>query len=220
MLFLRRSNFVSFLVTCAIASAFANSVAADIVIDSGAFGMRNAATGSFVAASSTFDLTEDDIPHIELEIDFAFIDDGAAVNVNGFVLFAAPELSQFGPMEFVSIVGVQPNDIENPWNANSNGLPRLSVFSDAAGTLFSGSVTESAASTVNYQPIFTVANLQSLLQSGSNTIEIINLNGFQGAAIQGEYSVVSQLKVPEPGITFLLAGVVTVIASHRRDRQI
>ena len=207
---------VSYLVAFSVAFAFANNAEADIILDSGTFDTSNSSTGSFVAATSMFNLNSADIPDVEFEVDFSLIDDGASIVVNGFVLFTAPELSQFGPMEFMP-TGVQPNDIQNPWNANNNGLPRLSVFSDAAGTIFSGSTTESASSTVTYLPIFTVEDFHSLLQSGDNTIEIINSNGSGGAAINGEFAVTKVHSIPEPGTALLVAGL-TLFACRRRSR--
>ena len=57
--------------------------------------------------------------------------------------------------------------------------------------------------TVEYIPLFGVADFNKLLQPGKNTIEIVNLNSFQGATLGGDYTVKLVAAVPEPSATSL-----------------
>ena len=187
------------------------------VVDTGIISGTTSSTGSYVAASSTFNLTAAEIPTVELLANFAFIDDGVEIVVNGTSLFLAPDLSQFGPQDFVTS-GVQPNDIENPWNTNNNGLPRLTIFSDSSGSAFSGAVTEGATSTVTYLPSNPVPDFTSLLVAGTNTIQFVNHNGFQNGRIGGDFTISTVTSVPEPTSSGLILLGSTMLMLVRRRR--
>lgn len=195
---------MSFLRTIVIVISLSFLVAdarSELILDSGSFDTSTGSTGSTVSATSTFTLTADQIPFTEFLLDLFVIDDGTCVHINGMPLFEAFELSQFGPQDF-AVTAVQPNDIMDPWSPNSNGLPRLTVASDASGTVFSGAIETGSTGTVDYAPLFSVADFQSLLVAGSNTIEFINHNGFQGGALEGSYQV--SVAVPEPAAASLI----------------
>lgn len=193
-----------------------SNASAAIVLDSGNIAGSSSSVGSQVVAVSMFNLTGAEIPRTQLAADFLLIDDGVEIIVNGTSLFAATELSQFGPQDFV-VTPNQPNDINNPWLVNTNGLPRLSVFSDSSGTTMSGAVNTNSASTVPYLPLFAVSDFTSLLMVGANTIEFVNHNGFQTASIQGRYAVsVTPVAVPEPSSMGL--GLVMLLSVFRRRR--
>jgi hypothetical protein len=191
-------------------------VNADTIVDSGSITGSSGSTGSYVAETATFTLTAGELDYTELFAEFALIDDGLEISVNGNSLFLSNELSQFGPQDFMSTV-VQPNDIADPWTTNSNGIPRLTIRSSLIGTAFSGSVDTSAASAVEYLPNFTVEDFRSFLQVGNNTIDFINHNGSASAQIDGRYSV-TVFAVPEPG-TLALLGLMPVIGLLRRPRR-
>ena len=209
---------LSLIVFLVLALGFHFNCEADIVIDDGTFSSSTTSTGEFVSGTSNFTLTATQIPNVEFYADFLVIDDGVEIIVNGTSLFASLETSQFGAQDF-AVTAVQPNDIADPWNPNSNSLPRLVVESDSSGTMFSGAVDTNTSSMVTYQPNFTVANFTSLLVAGDNTIEFINHNGSQGGRMRGSYEVSVACSVPEPtgfGIAFGLLGM----AVGRRRRAI
>ena len=76
-----------------------------------------------------------------------------------------------------------------------------------------------ASTVVPYVLTTAPANFTSLLVAGTNTIEIINHNGFQGAAIEGSYSV-SVAAVPEPCAATLLLASLAGIAMRRRRQSV
>ena len=174
-------------------------------------------TGSFPAGTFTFNLSAADIPNVQLLTNLSVIDDGFAINVNGQTFFSANELTQFGPMDFV-MTDVQPNDIDNSFNTNDNGLSRLIVDASSVGTAFSGAPFQNSTDVVEYLPNFTVTDFTSLLRPGDNTIEFIALNGAQGTNVQGEFQVILQTPaVPEPAIASLMfAGL--LMLGRRRQR--
>ena len=187
---------------------------ASVVLDSGIISGTSANTGNFIVASSQFSLTAADIPNVELLANFDIIDDGVEIRVNGQSLFLAQELSQFGPQDF-QVTAVQPNDIENPWSANMNGLPRLTTISNLGGTTMNGSVTTGASQVVEYLPNFPVLDFTTLLEEGDNTIEFVSHNGAGGASLQGDFTVTLNA-VPEPSTALAGFAFLTAIMGRRR----
>ena len=198
---------------------FSATTYADI-IDSGVISVQEPAGGGFIGGVSTFSLTAAEIPDVELLADFFVVDAGVDIVVNGTSLFPQfNDVSQFGPDSVFLGTGVANGGIENPFGTNSNGLPRLTVASDSAGTIFSGAVTPTTNSTITYTPNFTVEDFNSLLVAGPNTIEFFVLNGFQGANLQGDFVVelnTIAAAVPEPGSAGLLGLLLVGCLSTRR----
>lgn len=159
--------------------------------------------GGFVVATSQITLTNAEIPDITFEANFSPIDAGIEIIVNGNSLFSTgDDLSNFGPQVFQP-TPVQPDNIDFSFSPNDNDLPRLSVEFDSAGSSFSGAPFVNSTETVEYIPLFGVADFNKLLQPGKNTIEIVNLNSFQGATLGGDYTVKLVAAVPEPSATSL-----------------
>jgi len=164
--------------------------AATVVLDSNSFFSDNQSAPGIpggVIATSTFNLNAADIPNVSFESN---LPSGTA---------------------FVE-------DLFNPFdrNGNVNNIPRLTVSSDATGTSFVGSTTTTASTATPLTPNFAVANFTSLLQSGSNTIEILNLNSFGGNGLGGSFEVCLD-SVPEPSsLVFLAVGFLGVLGSRKR----
>ena len=194
------------------------SLSADIVLDSGSFANTEASGGGFVVATSMFSLTSADIPDVLFEANFDIIDAGVEVVVNGTSLFTTgDDASNFGPQVFQP-TAVQPDNIDFSFDPNDNGLPRLTVVSDSSGTVMTGAAFVNSTSTVPYIPLFNVANFTSLLQTGGNTIEIINHNNFQGATLNGDYRVKVVNAVPEPtSLSLCLIGSFFLMTRRRRQ---
>jgi len=207
------SRYLFVLIFLALCLSVASQAKGELIVDTGSFNFSDSNTGSHLVATSTFDLTASQIPHAQFMMDLLRIDDGICVTINGTPLFESFETSQFGPRDFVE-TDDQPNDIFDPWSPNSNGLPRLSVFSDSSGTMMSGTVDTSTNTIVDYDPVFAVADFSSLLVAGTNTIQFINHNATEGAGMDGSYSVI--LAVPEPCAATLGLVYLAGIASRRR----
>lgn len=195
-------------------------LSAATILDSGSIEMVNFNandTSLGVVATSTFNLAPADIQKLSLELNFIGIDAGLEVFVNGASLFSTGfDVSQHRPAN----TGFEEN-INDPFNlnGNTNGIPRLTVTADNTGTSFSGSEFLNSTAPITYTPTFTVANFQSLLVSGANTIQIANLNNFQGAALVGDYEVatVHPETVPEP-TSIALLGLGGLVLVTRRKR--
>ena len=194
-------------------SLFQNLSVADIVVDQGTIDVST--DGGF--ETSTFTLSALQIADTELFTDFFVIDDGVEIVVNGTSLFLSADTSHFGDQDFVP-TAVQPNDIADPWTPNSNDLPRLTVLADSTGVEFSGSIDTTTTNIVDYQPIFSVANFNSLLVAGSNTIQFVNHNGSEAARLQGAFTVTVR-SVPEPTSLAVLGAFPLVMALRRRRRS-
>ena len=186
---------------------FSSTANADIVD-----GFFAGTTPNMTIGSTTFNLTAAEISSASLDVDFDVIDDGVEVRVNGTPLFISLSPHQFGPTTDFQIVGY--DDIQNPWNPNQSGLPRLNVLATSSGTDFSGAVTVSATSTVQYIPNFDVANFTELLNEGSNTIEFVNHNGSDSAELIGNFKVA--VAVPEPSSFLGLMMLGNVLVFRRR----
>ena len=203
----------------ALATSF-TSIHASIV-DSGTFSNTQASGNNIVVATSQFSLASGDIPNVTFDANFNLIDAGIEIRVNGTSFFnTGDDVSNFGPQVFQP-TAVQPDNIDFSFDPNNNNLPRLTVDSDATGTAFTGTSFVNSSSTVNFIPLFNVANFNSLLQPGLNTIEIVNLNNFQGASLSGDYSVelpvAAVASIPEPSAFALcLAGGLFFLARRRR----
>jgi len=191
--------------------------AATVVLDSNSFFSDNQSAPGIpggVIATSTFNLNAADIPNVSFESNFTFLDAGVEVIVNGVSLFSTgADVSNFRPSGTAFV-----EDLFNPFdrNGNVNNIPRLTVSSDATGTSFVGSTTTTASTATPLTPNFAVANFTSLLQSGSNTIEILNLNSFGGNGLGGSFEVCLD-SVPEPSsLVFLAVGFLGVLGSRKR----
>ena len=199
---------------------FNSTASADIVLDSGAISVQEPSGGGFIGGISTFSLTTAEIPDVELLTNLFIVDAGVDIVVNGTSLFPQfIDVSQFGPDSVFLGTGVANGGIENPFGTNSNGLPRLTVASNSAGTIFSGAVTPTTNSTITYTPNFTVEDFNGLLVAGTNTIEFFVLNGFEGANLQGDFVVelnTTTAAVPEPGSAGLLGLLLVGCLSTRR----
>lgn len=198
---------------------FSATTYADI-IDSGVISVAEPAGGGFIGGTSTFSLTAAEIPDVELLADLFIVDAGVDIVVNGTSLFPQfNDISQFGPTSVFLGTGVANGGVENPFVVNNNGLPRLTVASDSTGTIFSGAVTPTTNSTITYTPNFIVENFNDLLVVGPNNIEFIVLNGFEGARLEGEFTVsvdTATTAVPEPGSASLLGLLLVGYLSTRR----
>ena len=215
---------------------------ADIVVNSGSFDfeMPNAnGSGSFDVVTSQFSLTSADIPDVSFSANFFVIDAGIQVLVNGTPLFSTGnDVSQFGPRVFDTGLGVmsgEDGNIEDPFGEIGPAgapLPRLTVQSDSTGTSFSGvaTTTPGIGPVVSFTPnpsinginngsdFSNISNFSSLLVDGPNTIEIVNLNSYQGASLAGDFTVTlaETTSVPEP--TSLL-GLLTLIGTMSMRRR-
>ena len=209
----------AFLVTFFLISiASSLPLSADVCLDSGSFSRSEPSGTGFVVATSQFSLTSADIPDVTLETNFTVIDAGIEIIVNGVTLYSTGnDVSNFGPQVFVP-TAVQPDNIDFSFSPNDNGLPRMTVVSDSSGSDFSGAAFVNSTTTVEYLPLFNVNNFTSLLTTGNNVIEIVNLNGFQGASLVGDYSVkVASSAIPEPtAFSFCLAGGLFLMSRRRR----
>ena len=211
---------------------FTGNVAGDLVeLDSGDISIleqrpnNGDAIGPFLAGTSTFNVTASDIPDVELLADFFLVDAGVRIEVNGTPLFPDfVDISNFGPEPVFTGTG-EPNGggVNFPFSTNNNGpngtmLPRLTVNSTSAGTAFSGATFTTDNFTRPYTPVFTVADFNSLLVEGSNTIDFFVLNTFQQAELRGEYTVAVHTKaIPEPGMTGLaVLALITSLSARRR----
>ena len=192
-----------------LAALSSNSVG-DTILDAGTVDVSAPSGGGFLGGTSTFTLSAADIPDVELFADFSIVDAGVEVRVNGTSLFPLfNDVSQFSPdVVFLDTGVTQGNgNIDNPFSPNSNSLPRLIITSNSDDTLFGGAATPGASSTIDYTPNFTSQDFSSLLLAGQNTIEFFVLNSFEGADLQGNYTVsLIAESVPEPssvGFAFL-----------------
>ena len=209
---------------CAVLITIASThtpLSADLILDTNTFESSEPSGGGFIAATTQiFVLTSADIPNVTFDANFDIIDAGIEILVNGTSLFnTGDDLSNFGPQVFTP-TAVQPNNIDFSFASNNNGLPRLIVESDSTGTTLSGSPFQNSTSTFEYLPIFSVQNFSSLLQVGDNQIEIVNLNSFQGANLDGDYTVTlvtPPTAFPEPSsLSLCLAGAMLCLGRRRR----
>ena len=205
--------------------AFSSNTVADIVVDTGPVSVMEAAGGGFLGGTSIFTLSAADIPDTELLANFNIVDAGVEIRVNGTSLFPLfDDVSQFSPDVVFLDTGVTAGNgnIESPFSPNDNQLPRLTVNATSAGTTFGGGATVAASSVIDYTPNFTVEDFSSLLVAGENTIEFFVLNSFQGANLQGDYTVSlnppAAATVPEPNSTGLAFLSLLTGLSRRRRR--
>jgi hypothetical protein len=192
---------------------------ADTVLDFDSFSAMEPSGGGFVVATSNFSVAEADIPSITFDANFSLIDAGIEILVNGTALFnTGDDVSNFGPQVF-QVTPVQPDNIDFSFNPNDNGLPRMTVASDSTGTVLTGAPFVNSTAVENYVPLFAIADFSSLLQPGDNTIEIVNLNNFEGASLAGDYAVtqVMTVAVPEPTVisVLMLGGLVCSVRRRR-----
>ncbi len=207
---------------------FSSTASADIVLDSGAISVPSIDTTMPQSGGiASFSLTAAEIPDVELIADLFIVDAGVDVVVNGTSLFTQfDDISQFGPTDVFVGTGVPNGGIEYPFRVNDDNLPRLTIESDSAGTTFSGAVEEASTSTITYTPnpdpnVFAIQDFNSLLNVGSNTIEFFVLNGFDDAALDGEFEVKlnTTVAVPEPGSASLLGlFLVGYLSTRRRSK--
>ena len=192
---------------------------ADTILDTNSFAGMEASGGGFVVATSNFSVASADIPSITFDANFSQIDAGIEILVNGMSFFdTGDDVSNFGPQVF-QVTAVQPDNIDFSFDPNDNGLPRLTVTSDSTGTVMTGAPFVNSTNVETYLPIFAVADFTSLLQPGENTIQIVNLNSFEGASLTGDYTVtqVMSVAVPEPtALSMLMLGGLIGMVRRRR----
>ena len=176
-----------------------------------------------LAGTSTFSVTAAEIPDVELLADFLIVDSGVDIVVNGTSLFPQfVDISQFGNVPVFSGTGeTQGGGVNQPFDPNMNGLPRLTVNSTSAGTTFSGATNPDDTQTTTYTPEFPVQNFSSLLIDGTNTITFFNLNAGGPANLQGDFAVtLHSTAIPEPGMTGLaIVALVSCLSTRRRRMQ-
>ena len=179
------------------------------------------AQGPFLAGTSTFNVTAAQIPEVELLANFSIVDAGVRIEVNNTRLFPDfDDVSEFGNQPVFTNTGEPAGGgINNPFTPNNFELPRLTVNSTSAGTTFSGATFVDDTATRLYTPVFTVEDFNSLLREGSNTIDFFVLNSFEGANLQGDYTVARNVaSVPEPGMTGVALLALFMTLSRRRRR--
>ena len=212
------------------AQTILNSGDTDVFFEMG--DQNNPALGSFLAGTTTFNLTAADIPNVELLADFFVVDAGVDIVINGTSLFPQfDDLSQFGNVTVFNtsvspgFFGAPGGNIESPFSTNTDtSLPRLTISSNSAGTTFSGTLDPNTTAITTFPPAAALTNslqdFTSLLQVGSNTIEIFNLNQFEGATLDGEFVVslaaIDPAAVPEPSSISILLLLGTCLVTKRR----
>ena len=156
---------------------------------------------------------------MELLANLTVVDAGVNIVINGTSLFPLfTDISQFGP-ESVFLNTGEPNGggVNLPFSPNNNGLARLTVDATSTGTTFSGATFVSDSVITPYTPVFTSQDFSSLLRDGDNTIEFFVLNGFEGANLQGDFTV-TLVAVPEPATAVVLAGLgIGMLVRRRRN---
>ena len=197
-----------------------HAVGDTIILDEGDI---STTTQGGLAGTATFSVTAAEIPDVELLADFLIVDSGVDIVVNGTSLFPQfVDISQFGNVPVFSGTGeTQGGGVNQPFDPNMNGLPRLTVNSTSAGTTFSGATFEDDTQTTTYTPEFTVQNFSSLLIDGTNTITFFNLNDNGPASLQGDFAVtLHSTAIPEPGMTGLaIVALVSCLSTRRRRMQ-
>ena len=218
-------NNVRFIFSLILVTAFSSNTIADTVLDTGTVSVAQGSGGGFLGGTSTFTLDASDISDVELLANFSIVDAGVEIRVNDTPLYPLfNDVSQFSPDVVFLDTGVTQGtgNIESPFSPNNNQLPRLTVNATSEGTTFGGGAFVADTSTTDYTPNFLVQDFSSLLVAGQNTIEFYVLNDFEGANLQGDFTVSLNLAtatVPEPtatGLAFLalLAGL------SRRQRSL
>ena len=216
------SNLIKFLLSIVAISALASNASGDIVLDSDIISVSQPSGGGFLAGTAMFDLTGIDPLDVELLASFDIVDAGVEIRINGTSLYPDfIDISQFGPEVVFLDTGVTQGtgNVENPFSPNNSGLDRLIVSAASDGTEFSGAAFVASTSVVDYTPNFAVQDFSSLLVDGDNTIEFFVLNGFEGANLQGDFTVtqiVTTAPVPEPSSFCLLLFVGASFLSRRR----
>ena len=198
----------------------------DTILDTsdGAFSVTQAAPadGAFLADTSNFNITLADIPNIELSVDFDIVDAGIEILVNGTRLFPQFfDISEFGPTQVFGGTNIAGGGVENPFTANSNGLPRVRIEASSAGVVFTGAETTSTGSLISYIPQFETEDFTNLLIEGDNEIQFFVLNNFDGANIVGTFEVTQVTpvsSVPEPSTAgIVLLTLLTGLTYRRRS---
>ncbi len=221
-------------ITCAVLLAITSSLTpthADTIIEMDDFSFTQTtpdpAPGGVAAATMPFILTSADIPNIAFEANFDFIDAGIEILVNNNSLFnTGTDVSQFNGANQTVFTDTGATNLGIPFGPRSDNQPRLTVSSDSTGTIFSGpdlslpDDPNNPAPIINYTPGFTVNDFSSLLNVGSNTIEIVSLNDFQSANLAGDFTltlVTPATSVPEPtALSLCLIGATCCMARRRR----
>ena len=212
---------------------------AQIVLDSGSFNRGTdvdaPATVNYTVATAEFELTStDDIPNVSFLANFFLIDAGIAIVVNNIQLFSTgDDVSQFQSTRIFQTTLGPGGNIQNPFGIinDSTGVPltRLTVQADSTGTSFSGvAVVDPIVGSVesftpdlsgnNGSDFSNLSNFSNLLQVGDNTIEIVNLNGFEGADLVGDFTVTlpDTTSVPEPTSLLGLLTLAGMLSLRRR----
>ena len=208
--------------------AISGNADGDTILEMGTVSVMQASGGGGLGGTSTFTLSADDIPDLELLTNFSIVDAGVEIRVNGTSLFPLfDDISQFSQDLVFLDTGVTlsggngEGNIESPFSPNNNGLPRLTVNSTSDGTTFGGGALVNDSSVTDYTPNFTVQDFTSLLVAGENNIEFFVLNSFEGANLQGDFTVSlnpETVAVPEPTVTGFALFVLATGLTRRRRR--
>ena len=159
----------------------------------------------------------------------------------GLLFSTGNDVSELGPTVFDTGLLAAPGDlfdepgnIEDPFTEIGPAgapLPRLTVQTDSAGTIFSGVVTSNPIGPVEFfeaapspnavdrgADFSNISNFSSLLQEGTNTIQIVNLNSSGGANLIGDFTVTlaAATSVPEPNSLLGLLTLAGMMSMRRR----
>lgn len=157
--------------------------------------------------------------------DFAFDLDAGTQSVSGAMLeitFNVWDNNFILVLNGVSVVPVDPNDpavftpaIDQPWNANVNGLPRLRITLDEAAITFEAA--ETAGSTaITSGLVYAQPTTNPVFVAGQNTITIVNPDGPGPDSLDFTISADVPLLIPEPASATLLGLGLLALAIRRR----
>ena len=200
----------------------AGNTTGDTILDSGLISAVAPSGGGVLAGTSNFNVANGDIPDIILSADFDLVDAGIDIVVNGTALFPQfDDVSQFGTTPVFGGTGIGGGGVEDSFDRNVAGLPRIRVEASSDGVIFTGAETTSTNALINYIPQFTTQDFNNLLVDGDNEIQFFVLNSFEGAALEGDFTVTRVTPVtavPEPGLAGIAMLVLLIIATYRHRR--
>ena len=147
---------------------------------------------------------------VEVIVDFVTADDVDTLNING----TAYSGSQIGT---TTGTGGDFGTMQNPWNANDNGLPRYRLYIEQGGiTLAETTPAQADAALTSPAPIQNnVATWSPSYQTGQNSFQIIVRNGGGPDGVNAVFS--GTYDIPEPA-TMSLLGLGGLAMCRRRRR--